>query len=95
MIVKPLHDFVLIEVDEAEEESAGGILLTAKSRERTRTGTVLACGPGSVNTNGGLVPLTVTEEDRVLFDRSAGRVVKIDGEERLMMREGDIFAIIV
>ena len=90
MKFRPLHDRVI----EAEEKSAGGIIIPDTAKEKPSQGEVIAVGPGGRDETGKLIPIDVKEGDRVLFGKWSGTEVKIDGEELLIMKESDIMGII-
>lgn len=93
--VRPLHNKILVERDEAEGRTESGIYLPESSKDRPKTGTVKAVGDGSLNTETGhRIPLTVKAGDRVIFSSYAGTEIKLEGEELLIMSEEDILAII-
>jgi len=93
--VRPLHNKILVERDEAEGRTESGIYLPESSKDRPKTGTIKAVGDGSLNTETGeRIPLTVKAGDRVIFSSYAGTEIKLDGEELLIMSEDDILAII-
>lgn len=90
----PLHDRVIIKRLDGEEVTSGGIFIPDTAKEKPSRGEVLAVGPGSKDENGNRQPLDVKEGDHVLFGKWSGTEVKIDGEELVVMKESDIFAII-
>jgi chaperonin GroES len=92
--LNPLADRVVVKPAEAEEKTKGGIILPDTAKEKPVEGTVIAVGPGKVSDNGELVKLTVKVGDKVLYGKYSGTEVTIDGEEYLIMRESDIFAIV-
>lgn len=93
--VRPLHNKILVERDEAEGRTETGIYLPESSKDRPKTGTIKAVGDGSLNTETGQrIPLTVKAGDRVIFSSYAGTEIKLEGEELLIMTEEDILAII-
>jgi chaperonin GroES len=94
MTIRPLYDRVVVRRIEAETRTGGGILIPDSASEKPGQGEVLAAGPGTVQDDGEIRPLTVKTGDRVLFGRYAGTEVKLDGEEVLIMRESDILAVI-
>jgi chaperonin GroES len=94
MNVKPIHDRVIVRQKDADETSAGGILLPGKAGEKAFEGEVMAVGPGTRDKNGNLIALTVKVGDRILFGKYHGQQVKIEGEELIVMKEEDIFAVI-
>lgn len=90
MAVKPLDDRVLVEVHDAEETTAGGILLPDSAKEKPQEGTIKAAGPGKMLGSGKRTPLLVKVGDHVLFGKYSGSDVKIDGAEYKIMRETDL-----
>jgi chaperonin GroES len=94
MRFRPLHDRVVVKRIEAEERSAGGIIIPDTAKEKPQQGEVVAVGPGSRDENGNLVPVDVRVGDRVLFGKWSGSEVKIDGVEYLIMKESDILGVL-
>jgi chaperonin GroES len=94
MKVKPLHDQVIVQRLEEEEKTKGGIIIPDTAKEKPIEGKVIAVGAGRIKKDGTKMPLEVKKGNRVLYAKYAGTEVKIDGEEYLMMKEDDIFAII-
>ena len=94
MKFRPLHDRVVVRRIEAEEKSAGGIIIPDTAKEKPSEGEVVAVGPGGRDETGKLIPIDVREGDRVLFGKWSGTEVKIDGQELLIMKESDIMGII-
>ena len=94
MKLRPLHDRVIVKRLENETKTASGIVIPDNAAEKPDQGEVLAVGPGRTSEEGKLVPLTVKVGDRVLFGRYGGQPVKVDGEELLVMKEEDLFAIV-
>lgn len=94
MKVKPLHDRVLVKRIENEEKSPGGIIIPDTAKEKPQEGKVVAVGSGKILENGQVRALSVKVGDKILFGKYSGTEVKIDGEEHLIMREDDIYAII-
>jgi chaperonin GroES len=95
MPVRPLHDRVLVKrAEEVEQKSAAGIIIPDTAKEKPQRGTVVAVGEGKRDESGKRIPLDVKVGDEVLFGKYAGTEVKIDGEEYLIMHEGDILAVI-
>ena len=92
--IRPLHDRVVIRRVEEETKTAGGILLPGSAAEKPSQGEVLAVGNGQINENGDVRALDIKVGDKVLFGQYAGSTVKVDGEELLIMKESDIFAVI-
>ena len=94
MKLRPLHDRVVIRRVEEETKTAGGILLPGSAAEKPSQGEVLAVGNGTVNEAGSLRPLDVKVGDKVLFGQYSGSTVKVEGEELLIMKESEIFAVL-
>ena len=94
MKFRPLHDRVVVRRVEAEEKTAGGIIIPDTAQEKPMEGEVIAVGDGARNAQGELVPLTVKTGDRVLFGKWSGTEVKIDGEEVLIMKESDVMGVL-
>jgi len=92
--LKPLRDKVVVERCEAEEKTAGGIVLPDTAKDKPKQGTVIAVGTGRLLDNGEVRPLEVRKGDRVLFGGFAGTEVKIDGKEYLVLSESEILAVI-
>jgi chaperonin GroES len=91
---RPLHDRVVVRRLNAEEKTAGGIIIPDTAKEKPMEGEIVAAGPGARNEAGALVVLEVKAGDRVLFGKWSGTEVKIDGEDLLIMKESDILGII-
>ena len=94
MKFRPLHDRVVVRRLEAEEKTAGGIIIPDTAKEKPMEGEVVAVGPGARDEQGKLVTLDVKAGDRILFGKWSGTEVKIDGEDLLIMKESDIMGII-
>ena len=94
MKFRPLHDRVVVRRLEAEEKTAGGIIIPDTAKEKPMEGEVIAVGPGARDEAGKLVPLDVKDGDRILFGKWSGTEVKLDGEDLLIMKESDIMGII-
>ena len=91
---RPLHDRVVVKRINAENKSAGGIIIPDTAQEKPSQGEIIAVGPGGRDEAGKLVPLDVKVGDTVLFGKWSGTEVKIDGEELLIMKESDIMGIL-
>ena len=91
---RPLHDRVVVRRVEAEEKTAGGIIIPDTAKEKPMEGEVISVGPGARGEDGKLIALDVKAGDRVLFGKWSGTEVKLDGEELLIMKESDIMGII-
>jgi chaperonin GroES len=94
MHFRPLHDRVLVRRIDAEEKTAGGIIIPDTAKEKPQEGEVIAAGPGGRSEQGQLVPLDVKPGDRVLFAKWSGTEVKIDGKELLIMKESDLLGVV-
>ncbi len=95
MPIKPLGDRVLVQrLEEAEEKTAGGIIIPDTAKEKPQRGKVVAVGPGRMNEDGKLLPMNVKVGDEVLFGKYSGSDVKIDGVEYLIIKEDEIYGII-
>src|SRR3954447_25243723 len=94
MHFRPLHDRVLVRRIEADEKTAGGIIIPDTAKEKPQEGEVISVGPGGRNEQGQLVPLDVKAGDRVLFGKWSGTEVKIDGRELLIMKESDLLGVV-
>ena len=90
----PLADRVIIKPSEAEETTKGGIILPDTAKEKPIEGTVVAAGPGKVTDDGKTVKMGVKVGDKVLYGKYSGTEITVEGEELLIMRESDIFAIV-
>jgi chaperonin GroES len=91
---RPLHDRVLVRRVEAEEKSAGGIIIPDTAKEKPMEGEVIAVGPGARGEDGKIQPLDVNAGDHVLFGKWSGTEVKLDGEDLIIMKESDIMGIL-
>jgi chaperonin GroES len=95
MKFRPLHDRVVVKRVEAEEKTAGGIIIPDTAKEKPQQGEVVAVGPGGRDETGKLIPIDVKTGDRVLFGKWSGTEVKIDGIEYLIMKESDNTGVLV
>ena len=94
MSFRPLHDRVLIRRVEAEEKTAGGIIIPDTAKEKPMEGEVVAVGPGVRGEDGKIQPLDVKAGDRVLFGKWSGTEIKLEGEDLIIMKESDIMGIV-
>jgi len=94
MNIKPLHDRLAVEVAEAEEKTAGGIIIPDSAKEKPAQGTVVAVGAGSIDSNGKRVAMDVKVGDKVLFGKWSGTEVELGGKKLLVMKETDVMAIL-
>jgi len=94
MKFRPLHDRLVVRRIEAEEKTAGGVIIPDTAKEKPQEGEVLAVGPGSRNEKGEIVPLEVKVGDRILFGKWSGTEIRLEGEDLLIMKESDVLGII-
>ena len=94
MNFRPLHDRVLVRRVEAEEKTAGGIIIPDTAKEKPQEGEVVAAGTGIKGEDGKITPLDVKAGDRILFGKWSGTEVKLNGEDLLIMKESDILGIV-
>ena len=94
MNLKPLHDRVLVKPLEAEEKTAGGIIIPDTAKEKPIKGRVISAGPGVRGEDGKLQPLDVKKGDQILYGKWSGSEVKLNGDDLLIMKESDIMGII-
>jgi len=94
MKIRPLHDRVLVKRIDAEEKTAGGLIIPDTAKEKPIQAQVMAVGTGKRDKDGKIHALEVKAGDRILFSKYSGTEVKLDGEEHLIMREDDILAVI-
>ena len=91
---RPLHDRVVVKRIDAEEKTKGGIIIPDSAKEKPSQGEITAVGPGGRDESGKLTPIGVKTGDRVLFGKWSGTEVIIEGEDRLIMKEADVFGVI-
>ena len=94
MAFRPLHDRVVVKRIEAEQKSAGGIIIPDSAKEKPSQGEVVSVGPGGRDEAGKLIPIDIKVGERVLFGKWSGTEVKLDGEELLIMKESDIMGVL-
>src|SRR6476646_5713486 len=94
MNLRPLHDRVIVKRLDQETKTASGLILPDAAAEKPDQGEILAVGNGKVTDDGKVRALEVKVGDRVLFGKYSGQTVKVDGEELLVMREDDLFAVV-
>ena len=94
MKLNPIHDRVVVKRIQADTKTSTGIIIPDNAAEKPDQGVVLAVGAGRRTEAGTLVPMTVNVNDRVLFGKFAGQAVKVEGEEVLVLREEEIYAVI-
>ena len=91
---RPLHDRVLVRRVEAEEKTAGGIIIPDTAQEKPQEGEVISVGSGVRSEDGKVTPLDVKQGDRILFGKWSGTEVKIAGEDLIIMKESDILGVV-
>ena len=94
MAFRPLHDRILVRRIEADEKTAGGIIIPDTAKEKPQEGEVVAVGPGARDESGKLIELDVKVGDRILFGKWSGTEIKLDGEDLLIMKESDVMGVI-
>jgi chaperonin GroES len=94
MSLRPLHDRIIVERLTEDEKTAGGIYIPDTAKEKPQRGKVIAVGKGKVSEDGSVRPLDVKAGDTVLFGKYAGTEIKIENQDRLIMREDDVLAVI-
>lgn len=94
MTFRPLHDRILVRRIEAEEKTAGGIIIPDTAKEKPQEGEVVAAGPGARDDSGQLHSLDVKVGDRILFGKWSGTEIKLNGEDLLIMKESDVMGVI-
>ena len=94
MKFRPLHDRIVVRRVEAEEKTAGGIIVPDTAKEKPQEGEVLAVGPGARDDTGQIQPLDVKVGDRILFGKWAGTEIRLDGAEILIMKESDVMGVL-
>jgi len=93
--LRPLHDKILVERDEAAAQTAAGIYLPQSSKEKPTTATVLAVGEGTLNeTTGQRIPLDIKVGDRIILSKWGGTEITLDGDEYLIINAADVLAIV-
>ena len=94
MNVRPLHDRIIIQRLEEDEQKIGGIIIPDTAKEKPQQGKVIAVGDGKFKEDGKRQPLDVKDGDTILFGKYSGQEIKIDGEDYLIMREDEVLAVI-
>ena len=94
MALRPLHDRILVQRTEEEEQKVGGIIIPDSAKEKPQQGKVVAVGNGKADKDGKRVPLDVKDGDTILFGKYSGQEVRVDGEDYLIMREDEVLAVI-
>jgi chaperonin GroES len=94
MNVKPLADRVIVRALEAEQKTAGGIIIPDNAKEKPQKGEVVAVGPGKIADNGAKITMELKKGDKILYGKYSGTEVTVDGKEYLIMRESDVLAVL-
>ncbi len=94
MTFRPLHDRILVRRIEADEKTAGGIIIPDTAKEKPSEGEVIAVGPGARDDAGKIIELDVKVGDRILFGKWSGTEIKLNGEDLLIMKESDVMGVI-
>ena len=94
MALRPLHDRILVQRIEEEEQKVGGIIIPDTAKEKPQQGKVIAVGAGKADKDGKRIPLDVQDGDTILFGKYSGQEVRVDGEDYLIMREDEVLAVI-
>ena len=92
--IKPLEDRILVRPEEGEETTASSIVIPDTAKEKPQEGTILAIGPGKRSEQGELIPMDVSEGDRVIYSKYGGTDIKLDGEDLLILSSRDVLAIV-
>ena len=94
MKLKPLDDRIVIKQSEAEEKTAGGIILPDTAKEKPQIGKIVAAGPGKLLDNGKRAQMSVKKKDKVIYAKYLGNEIEIDGEKYVILRESDVLGIV-
>ena len=94
MALRPLHDRILVERIEEEEQKVGGIIIPDSAKEKPQQGKVIAVGARKADKDGKRIPLDVQNGDTILFGKYSGQEIKVDGNEYLIMREDEVLAVV-
>ncbi|WP_251178343.1 co-chaperone GroES [Adlercreutzia agrestimuris] len=93
MNLKPLGDRVIVKQDEAEETTASGLYIASEAKEKPQSGIVLAVGDGKMDKDGNMVPVPVKVGDKVVYGKFGGTEISVDGEDVLILRADDLYAV--
>ena len=94
MNVRPLHDRIIVERLEEEEQRVGGIIIPDTVKEKPQQGRIIAAGSGKAKDDGKRIPMDVKAGDTILFGKYSGQEIKLDGHEYLIMREEEVLAVV-
>ncbi len=93
--VRPLHDRIIVQrLEEEEEQQVGGIIIPDTAKEKPQEGKVVAVGKGKVKEDGGIQPMDVQDGDTILFGKYSGQEIKLDGDDYLIMREDEVLGVV-
>ena len=94
MNLKPLEDRIILRPMDAEEKTAGGIIIPDNAKEKPQKGEVIAVGPGKISDKGQKIEMSLKKGDKVLYGKYSGTEVTVDGKDYLIVRESDVLAVI-
>ena len=92
--VRPLHDRIIVQRLEEDEQQVGSIIIPDTAKEKPQQGKVVAVGKGKVKDDGGIQPMDVKDGDTILFGKYSGQEIKLDGEDYLIMREDEVLGVV-
>ena len=92
--VRPLHDRIIVQRLEEEEQQVGGIIIPDTAKEKPQQGKVVAVGKGKIKDDGGILPMDVKDGDTILFGKYSGQEIKLDGDDYLIMREDEVLGVV-
>ena len=92
--VRPLHDRIIVQRLEEEEQQVGGIIIPDTAKEKPQQGKVVAVGKGKVKEDGGILPMDVKDGDTILFGKYSGQEIKLDGDDYLIMKEDEVLGVV-
>ena len=92
--VRPLHDRIIVQRLEEDEQQVGGIIIPDTAKEKPQQGKVMAVGKGKVKEDGGILPMDVKNGDTILFGKNSGQEIKLDGDDYLIMREDEVLGVV-
>ncbi|MBN1760906.1 MAG: co-chaperone GroES [Chitinispirillaceae bacterium] len=93
MNIRPLEDRIILKPMDAQEKTAGGIIIPDNAKEKPQKGEVIAVGPGKVSDQGGKIDMTLKKGDKVLYGKYSGTEVNVEGTDYLILRESDVLAV--
>ena len=93
--VRPLHDRIIVQrLEDEEEQQVGGIIIPDTAKEKPQQGKVVAVGKGKIKEDGGILPMDVKNGDTILFGKYSGQEIKLDGDDYLIMREDEVLGVV-